>query len=101
MNNPKQKYIIKAINHSGRKGLRDTQVDDPKYENVIGSIVTLYNVRLLEDYKQFDEMIFDFIETKTEYDWWHTTPIIGISKSCDGLYEVETINTIYIMEEVE
>ena len=100
MNDPKQKYIIKAILHSGRKGSRNTQVSDPKYESVVGSIVTLYNVAKLEDYKLFDEMIFDFIETKSEYDWWSTTPIIELARDYEGIYKVETVNTIYEMEEV-
>lgn len=99
--NQKIKYVLTDILHSGRKGLRNMPVTDPKYDGMPKSIITLSNVSRLEDYKQFQELEFDFIETTSGYDWWHTSAIIAIGKDTEGGYVVETVNAIYYMKEVE
>lgn len=96
----KIKYKITSILHSGRKGLRNMPVTEKKYDGIVGSIVTLIYVDRIEDCKQFTDMIFNLIETDSDYELWHTSPIISIGTDTDGGYVVETVNTIYYMEEV-
>ena len=96
----KQKYKITSILHSGRKGLRNMPVTNPKYNGIVGSIVTLYATNKLEDFRQFEDMRLEFIKTDTDYEFWHTSPIISIGTDTDGGYVVETVNTIYYMKGV-
>jgi len=97
----KTKYTITDILHSGRRGLRNMPSNDPKYNGIAGSVVTLRNVNKIEDYKQFDELQFNFVDTKSNYEIWNATPIVAIGMDKSGRYVVETVNTIYHMKEVK
>lgn len=101
INKSKQKYEVVSILHNGRKNIRYMPVNESKYDNIVGSIIILYNVDKIEDYRLLDEMVMDFIETKSEYDWWRTSPIIEIEGDDHGNYSIETANTIYNLKEVE
>ena len=91
-----KKYKIIEINHSGRKGLRDSPVDDYEYDNVTNSII---ESRDLDGLSRFDCCHWKFINSESDYEWWETTPTIALSKT-DKMYKLETINTIYILEDV-
>ena len=97
----KTKYEITGITHSGRIGLRDTPVNNPKYDGVVGSIVTLVNADKLEDYFQFQELKFHFVKTESGYDWWNTSCVICIGLDINNIYVVETINSIYYLRKLE
>ena len=88
------RYKVLEILHSGRKGIRQTPVDDPKYDGVVDSII---DMPLLESLNPFEELAWDFVETTSEYEWWHTSSILGIKKY-DDIYEIETVNTIYLLQ---
>lgn len=90
-------YKIVDIVHSGRKGVRNTQRDDEKYDGIWGSIV---KTKRLEDIQQFSEIRWEFVATNSEYEWWRTSPVIQISLGFDDLYRVETANTIYVMQKM-
>ena len=91
-----KRYKIIEIKHSGRKGQRDSPVDDPEYNGLVNSVV---ESRDLEDMFQFDCCHWNFITTESENKWWETTATIALSKT-DKMYELETVNTIYILEDV-
>ena len=93
-------FRIVNILHSGRKGIRNTPVTDQKYNGMVNSIIKLRNNNI-ENIHQFDELRFDFVETESEYDLWRSSCVIAISLGYDNLYYVETINTIYVLEEVK
>ena len=90
------KFKIKEIVHSGRKGTRYDPVTDEKYDGLIGCNVK-WNIK---DIRQFDGTTFKF-QNHPFYNYWHTSPVIQLSKRDFTVYELETVNTIYILEEVE
>lgn len=95
-NEKMNKYIIKAITHNGRKGLRGTPVDAEKYESMIGATI----VCNLEGAKQFRELRWDF-ENHPLYDYWNTSEVLALSYNYKtDLWELETVNTIYMLKEV-
>lgn len=95
------KYRIIDILHSGRLGIRDTRVDDEKYIGMIGSVIRLVgDLKLLEDIKQFEQVMWHFVAGQSGYTWWITSEVIQLSRDPDGLYTMETVNTIYILEQL-
>ena len=97
----KKKYKILNITHSGRKGLRRKPVDDWKYDGLIGSVVQLDNyMNQLEQIELFDTIVFRILSGNSGYDKWYTSNVIQISRNLDGMYEIETIDTIYELEEI-
>ncbi len=92
-------YKINEILHSGRKGIRNEPVNNSKYDGLVGSVVELKGLNVIEDCKQFDRLTILPISSDSAYNFWETSAVIGISKSFHGEYYVETINTIYILEE--
>ena len=89
-------FVIKDILHSGRKGIRGEPVDDYKYDGLVGC------------YAKFDineiracHGVHMKISGHSFYDWWNTSPVIQLTKRNFDVYELETVNTIYILEEVE
>ena len=94
-------YVINEILHSGRKGIRNEPVNDFKYDGLVDSIVELKGLNVIEDCKQFDRLTILPISSDSADDFWETSAVIGISKSFHGEYYVETINTIYVLEEYD
>lgn len=92
------KYKIVEIMHSGRKGLRYTWVTDPKYDGVVGSIVTIKGS--IEDIKQYSFVKMDFVKTDSLYDYWTTSEVLEIVKDTNERYSIETANAIYVLEQV-
>ena len=99
----KKKYKILNITHSGRNGLRGKPVDDWKYDGLIGSIVQIAvdNIDILEQIDLFDTIKFRVLTGDSEYDIWCTSNVVQISMDYYGIYEVETVNTIYKLEEIK
>lgn len=87
-------WKIVDILHSGRKGVRWTPVDDPKYDD-IRDCDAYFNLEDIEGLKSFR---FNF-KHHLLYDYWDTSSVIsvGIKK---GQLIIETVNTIYMMEEI-
>lgn len=91
-----EKWLLKDILHSGRKGERLTPVNDPKYYDIIG-----WNVWLdIKDIKAFEELRFYF-KGHPMYDWWTTTAAIEARIEDDKTLYFESVNTIYVFERVE
>lgn len=93
------KYKIVEIMHSGREGLRYTWVTDPKYDGVVGSIVTIKGS--IEDIKQYSFVKMDFVKTDSLYDYWVTSEVLKIIKDTNERYSIETANAIYVLEELD
>lgn len=92
------KYYITDILHSGRKGRRDKRVSEGKYEGVIGSIIETKNIR---ETKPLEKHHWTFVETQSPYEWWDTSETVALTyNEKEKLYYLETINTIYILEEI-
>ena len=92
----KYKYKITNIYHSGRKGVRWSVPEDQKYDDLVGCLCTFDPFEV----KQF-ESIRLWIKNHPIYRWWDTSAIIQLSCDFDGKYYLETINTIYVFEEVK
>lgn len=89
-------FVIKEILHSGRKGIRGEPVDDYKYDGLVGCFAKfdINNIRACQG-------VHMVISGHRYYDWWNTSPVIQLTKRNFNVYELETVNTIYILEEVE
>ena len=94
------KYKIVSIKHSGRKGIRGTDVNEPKYEGMINSIVEI-SPSLENEKIRYTPLHMNFIETESAYDQFHTSAILAISINKNWNYVVETINTLYELEEIK
>ena len=88
-----EKYKIINIVHSGRKGPRWETVTDPKYDDMRGCILKIGEIR---QFKPINATIYGH----PYYDTWRTSEVIGLSRDSDNNYILETVNTIYILEEV-
>lgn len=90
-------YKIKGIYHNGRENPRMEPVADEKYETLVGSIVGCD----INEIRQFKPTKFTFYDNP-RYDFWNTSEILQLSRRLsDDMYELETVNTIYILEELE
>lgn len=91
-----QELKIKSIKHSGRKGLRGTPVADQKYEDMIGCTVFCD----IKNAVQFHELRWNF-DYHPRYDYWITSEVLALSyDEKNHIYELETANTIYELEEI-
>lgn len=90
------KYRLRDIYHSGRKGNRWEKVTQPKYDDMVGCLTT-FDPNSVE---QFEGVRF-YLKDHPLYRWWDTTAIVQLSRGFDGDYYLETINTIYVFEEVK
>ena len=90
-----KKYKIINIFHNGRKGLRGTEVDNPKYKGVIGKHCY---IDFLEEVKQFKRLSIKLLDSYV-YDQWTTSEAFELSIDKDGLVSLETANSIYIFKE--
>ena len=87
------KLRIKSITHSGRKGLRGTPVDDPKYDGVVGSLLWLNPASM----QQFTPLCFYLINNKN-YTTWTTSEVLESYINLDGELVIETYNSVYTLE---
>ena len=90
------KYRIKGIFYSGRTGTRWQEVSDLKYDGLVGCLCSFDP----EKVEQFNGIRL-FLKDHPYHSWWETTAVIQLSMDFDGNYVVETINTIYVFEEVK
>ena len=91
-----EKWTLTEVLHSGRKGERNTPVDNPKYDDIIGWTVGLDKDNL----KPFEEFRFYF-KGHPKYDYWTTTAVIEAHIEKGNILHIETVNTIYVFERVE
>ena len=89
-------FVIKEILHSGRKGIRGEPVDDYKYDGLVGC----YAKFDINDIKQCQPMHMK-LSGHMYYDWWDTSLVIQLTRRNLNVYELETVNSIYILEEME
>ena len=95
----KNKFKIKQILHSGRKGVRNTEVDAIKFYGMKDAIIFAD----LNDVNEFQSFRWDF-EHSLHHPWynWETSPVIAMAQNEEtGDYLIETINTIYVLEPIE
>ena len=87
-------WIIKDVVHSGRKEIRYTQVDE--LLDLVGCYVD-FDINNIEHFKPIQMIIYN---SKNKWNWLNTSQIIQVERRSDGLYELETVNVIYILEEI-
>lgn len=92
----KYKYRIKGIYHSGRKGTRWDPVMDEKYDGLIGQFCT-FDPNEVEQFR----WITIYLKNHPFYRWWNTSNVLQLSCDLNGNYVVETVNSIYVFEEVK
>ena len=92
----KYNYKIKGIYHSGRKGTRWDPVIDEKYDGLIGQLCT-FDPNEVEQFR----WITIYLKNHPFYCWWNTTALIQLSRDFNGDYVVETVNSIYVFEEIK
>ena len=91
-----KKYKIKEILHSGKKGERGLPVWNKKYEYVLGfdCFFDKDNITVGAPF------IFYFINNP-EYAWWGMSTVVSVDEKPDEKkLIVETLNSIYIFEEL-
>ena len=92
----KNKYRIVSIKHSGRKGIRGTEVSNPKYDDILGCIGWLD----VDDIKQFERYKIDLVDSRTN-DWWLVSEVLALTvEKSTGNIELETANSLYELEEI-
>ena len=95
----KVRYKVLEIKHSGRKGPRDSPVSQDKYKGLIGSVIESINIL---DLYEFDIWHWSFVNTESPYEDWYTSQVISVTKEHDKpVYHIETLNTIYVVEELK
>ena len=91
------KYKIVDIKHSGRKGDRYTQVEDPRYKPLFGAEFIANDICSVKQYNNLQMYLIN----NNMYDWWQTSAVLQISRDIKTHnLIVETINTIYELEEL-
>lgn len=89
-------YEIKEILHSGRKGPRYEPVDNYKYDDMVGCEINWD----INSVRQFDSTAF-VVHGHPFYTSWHTSPVLQLRRRDNNTYELETINTIYVLEDLD
>lgn len=88
------RYRIKGIYHNGRRGIRWEPVTEEKYDGLLDALIS-WDVH---EIKQFQCTSFKVLSGGI---WnWYTSEILQLSKK-DKTYVLETVNTIYELEEVD
>lgn len=91
------RYRIKGIYHNGRKGPRMEPVTEEKYDGLAGCRI-LWDISEL---KQFKSTTFKIIDDFFGSWRWHTSEVLQLTKRDEKIYELETANTIYVLEELD
>ena len=92
-----KKYRIMAILHSGRKDTRLKRVDEDKYDGLVGSTVIC---RDLSEVKQFECLQMKVLDSPF-HRVWETTAVISLWEKVNHFFYCETINSIYILNEIK
>lgn len=92
----KKQYKIGAIVHSGRKGMRATPVTESKYDGLVGTSIWFD----VDSMKQFEEQEFLLIDNPF-YEYWRTSAVLQAGIDENNQLIIETVNTIYILEELD
>lgn len=87
-------WIVKDVVHSGRKGTRYTQVNE--FLDLVGCYVD-FDIKDIKHFKPIQMIIHN---SEKKWDWLNTSQIIQVGRRFDGLYELETVNAIYVLEEI-
>lgn len=91
------KYKIIDIVHSGRKGIRGEKVVQNKYKNMIGCIAYID----AENIKPF-KSVHMILKGHPQYDIWDTSVLVAWNLNLDtDKLEIETVNSIYILQEIK
>lgn len=85
-------YKIKGIYHNGRKGPRMEPVTEEKYDGLLDALISWD----IHGIKQFEGTRFKVLSGGPWY--WYTSEILQLTKK-GKVYELETANTIYELEE--
>lgn len=88
------KYKIIDIVHSGRKGIRGEKITKPKYEALVECIAYID----IDSIKPFQN-VHMILKGHPNYDWWDTSALITFSLE-QNYIKFETVNSIYILEEI-
>lgn len=93
-----KRYKLLSILHNGRKGMRLDPVSEEKYNGMVGSIVRIDELEKVRKFKS----IRMYIECHQLYDYWDTSSTIGLVYDfSENKYYLETLNTIYVLQELE
>ena len=92
-----KKYKIITILHSGRKDTRFKKVDADKYDGLIGSTVICKDLNNIKQFECLQMKVLDSSFHKV----WETTSVISLSENVNHFICCETINSIYILCELE
>ena len=82
------------ILHSGRKGIRNEETTESKYDGLKGSTIEMKDPEAIKQFESLDMRVYG----SNVYSWWETSPVIALSINLKNQYVLETINTIYILE---
>jgi hypothetical protein len=93
-----KKYKLYKIAHSGRKGPRDAPLNNCKYDGIVDSIVQSYDIRYLHPFQRYH---FKFLKTKSPYESWITSEVVRLIELDEGIFMLETVNTLYYFEEIK
>ena len=88
------KYKIINIVHSGRKGIRGEKVTQSKYEDLVGCTAYI-DVNSIRPFQS----VHMILKGHPSYDWWDTSVLLSFSLD-NGYMEIETANSIYMLEEI-
>lgn len=92
-----KRYKIMTILHSGRKGTRYTMVNNEKYDGLINYTVVCKDLHDLKPY----ECLKMKVKNSPFYRTWETTPVICLYQNVDTYYYCETVNSIYVLKELD
>jgi len=93
--NMKTSYIVTDILHSGRKGERNTPVDDIKYQGLIGYKVG-FDVDEIERGEEFKMWV---LNSPYYRDWYTSMVIAAWINEQDHILTIETENSLYVLKE--
>lgn len=88
------KFKIVNILHSGRKGIRNEETTESKYDGLKGSTIEMKDPESIKQFESLDMRVYG----SNVYSWWETSPVIALSLNLKNQYVLETVNTIYILE---
>ena len=88
------RYKIKGIYYNGRRGIRWEPVTEEKYDGLLDALISWD----INGIRQFEGTTFKVLSDEPYY--CHTSEILQLIKR-DRVYELETANTIYVLEELD
>ena len=89
-------YRITEVYHSGRKGDRGDPRGDSEHTSLLGCRCSFNPANV----KHFQSVRLKLLG-HPDYQWWDTSEVVQLSRDFKGNYILETINTIYVLQEDE